>query len=316
MKGVLEYPSNSFIMCTKDFRHMLDEARTNSHGNNEFGYSVYGVIVGLSSQLVLKMVNPKDNCVRTPTSFIIDKDFAYSVTKEIEERGLIYLGTIHTHLGYGGHSQGDDREARRYFENNPHKNKLASLVIDISRNDYDIYIISYEKQNGKIVKKQMNLVLISSKKYHKLTTQYLSTINIVRSILSKLERVLKISCSIINRLKTNEYIIQIPLDCIKKEMIRKEVGNYIIKTNREDAQLFFYVSIPSLINLEYPEQERIFVGIASRDYSTDISFCQFKFNHLLNATIMIDVIQRIYENCDKCLRLPVSQFLLREVYIN
>ena len=288
----------------------------NSYSNNEFGYSVYGAIVGLSSQLVIKMVNPKDHCVRTPTSFIIDKDFAYNITREIEGSGLVYLGTIHTHLGYGGHSQGDDREARRYFENNPYKNRLASLVIDISRNEYDIYIISYERHDGKIIKKQMNLVLISPKRYRKLTMQYLSTINIVRSILGELERVLKISCSIISRLKTNEYLIQIPLDCIKKEMIIKEVGNHFIKTNRENAQLFFYVSIPSLINLESTEQERIFVGIASKDYSTDISFCRFKFNHLFNVTIMIDVIQRIYENCDKCLKLPVSQFLLREVYIN
>ena len=314
MASCLAFTTNSFFMSKRDYKTTIKIAKTSE--GTEIAGLLFGIEDNHNNPIVFKIVTPKTNSKKTATSCILDRDYANTITRELEFNGLYHLGNWHKHLGYGGPSNGDDKEAKHYLEINHHKSKVHALIVDIQGFEFDIYIVSYVKNNDIIYKKQLNLTLISTKKLKKLAIKYLSTIDPIRKITEHLEGLLNRECLILNRSITNEFLIQIPINLDKQEKFIKEISGSNIKTEKEEGQLFIYISIPNYINYFADKQEKIFIGIASKDYSIDISFCRFQFKHLFNSSIIIDVIQRIIENSSKCIKMPLSQFLLKEIHVN
>jgi hypothetical protein len=60
----------------------------------------------------------------------MDEDTAISETKRMEKIGLEYIGNWHKHLGYGGPSYGDDKQAEIFLNRNLHKRSYLSLILD------------------------------------------------------------------------------------------------------------------------------------------------------------------------------------------
>jgi proteasome lid subunit RPN8/RPN11 len=315
MSNQLKFTTNSFYISKRDFKIIIDDAK--SFEKVETGGNLFGNFDNYGNPIVFKVVNPSSNCKRTATSFIIDKEFATTTSREKEDNGLFVIGNWHSHKGYGGPSHGDDMESNHFLEINKHKKKVVSFIIDIQGPNYDIFIECYENINNHIYKKHLNLTLISSKKLKKLAIKFLSTINLTQKITRQLEKLLNKECFILDRPTTKEFIIQIPLNLDKQERIIKEINSHSIKTVKEEIDLFIYLSIPSFIDfLSDKLQEKILIGIASKDYSTDILFCKFQFKHIFNPPILIDVIKRIIENSNRCIKMNLSQFLLKEIVVN
>jgi hypothetical protein len=330
MGSCLIFTTNSFFMSKKDFKMIIENAK--AYDNDETGGNLFGNDDRHGNPIAFKVISPISNCKRTPTSFIIDKEYAISITREQEDKGLYNLGNWHSHKGYGGPSHGDDMECKKFLEINKHKKKVVSFIVDIHGTQLDIYVVSYEIKNNHIFKKHLNLVLISSKKLKRLAMKYLSTISFTQRITEHLEKILKRECKIMHRVITREFIIQIPFYVNqqqqlhqqnraikeKEEKVVKEINSDTIRTTKENIELFIYLSIPSFIDFlkDKQQEDKILIGITSKDYSTDVSLCKFQFKHLFSPSIIIDVIQRIVENSQKCIKMTLSQYLLKEIIVN
>lgn len=309
--------SNCLYISHREHQSIIDNVKLYKDG--ETGGPLFGKEDNQGNPIVFKVINPITECKRTATSFILDLEYVTKITRTSEENGLEYLGTWHKHLGYGAHSHGDDNEAKHYLEKNRHKRKVISLVVDIQGSNYDLYVASYEYKNGHIIKKVLNLVIISTKELKNLALKYLSSLNVVRAILDQLEKVLNTKCLLLNRQITKEYLVQIPLSYnIQKESLDKNdiqsTTTTTIVSVKKEIQFFVYLSIPicsSSIVLD--KQEKILIGIASKDYSLDISICSFQFKHIFNQTLIPEVIKKIVENSSRCIKMPLSQFLLKEI---
>lgn len=313
--------TNSFFMTKKHFIEIKENVQ--SFVKVETGGSLFGGFDNIENPFVTKVVNPVSNCKRSPTSFIMDKEYATSITMEKEDNGLLLLGNWHSHKGYGGPSHGDDMESKNFLERNKHKKKVVSFIVDIQGTQLDIYVVCYEIKNNYISKKHLNLVLISSKRLKRMAIKYLSTLKFTQIITEQLEKILKRECKIMNRTITKDFIIQIPFDIVKhknvqeEEKVIKEINSGSIYTSRAKTELFVYLSIPSVIDyLNDKQQEKILLGITSQDNSADVSICKFHFKHLFSPSIIIDVIQRIIENSQKCITMSLSQFLLKEIIVS
>ena len=112
--------------------------------------------------IILKVVN-LPNATRTQVQFEIDEDFAISETKRMEKSGLEYIGNWHKHLGYGGPSYGDDKQAEIFLIRNLHKRSYLSLILDSYDNDRNELIATdYYFDNRKFNKKEIIIKKILS----------------------------------------------------------------------------------------------------------------------------------------------------------
>ncbi|MGB6532790.1 MAG: hypothetical protein WBF33_32235, partial [Candidatus Nitrosopolaris sp.] len=81
----------------------------NKYEHVETGGLLFGKIID-KYIIILKVVN-LPNATRTQVHFEMDEDIAINETKKMEKSGLEYIGNWDKHLGYGGPSYGDDKQA-------------------------------------------------------------------------------------------------------------------------------------------------------------------------------------------------------------
>ncbi len=106
--------------------------------------------------IILKVVN-LPNATRTQVRFEMDEDIAITETKKMEKVRLEnYLGNWHKHLGYGGPSYGDDKQAKIFLIRNLHKRSYLSLILDSYGNGRNELIATvYYFDNSKFKKKEI-----------------------------------------------------------------------------------------------------------------------------------------------------------------
>jgi hypothetical protein len=75
----------------------------------------------------------------------------------MEKNNLAYLGNWHKHLGYGGPSNGDDKQAELFLIQNSHKRNYLSLIIDFYNNDYNLIATNYYFDEDEFRKKDIQI---------------------------------------------------------------------------------------------------------------------------------------------------------------
>ena len=284
---------------------------------SETGGLMFGKEDKVGNVIVFKSTNPDFQCIRSPSSFIIEEKFALDKVKENLSMNIDYIGNWHSHKGYGAHSHGDDLEAQNFLKTNSHQSKIISLVVDILGTRCDIYAVAYDNNGNQIGKKFLNLRVLPSKEIEWLARKYLSTLTLVRRICHKIEEVTQLKCSLLFRKTTREYILQIEL----KEIDNKSKVSYINYpecnvTVTKGSKMFLYISIPSHIDYVTDTQDNIHIGISSRDLTTDIVLFKFSFKHLIRPQVLISCIKSIIDSINRYVEIPLSRFLLREIDVN
>ena len=129
---------------------------SNTHKNVETGGLLFGKIIG-EYIIILKIIHSSTNAKRTQVYFEMDEDFAINITKQMEKNNLAYLGNWHKHLGYGGPSNGDDKQAELFLIQNSHKRNYLSLIIDFYNNDYNLIATNYYFDEDEFIKKDIQI---------------------------------------------------------------------------------------------------------------------------------------------------------------
>ncbi|MBY9022022.1 MAG: Mov34/MPN/PAD-1 family protein, partial [Candidatus Lokiarchaeota archaeon] len=135
---------------------------SNRHEKVETGGLLFGKIIG-ESIIILKIIHSSTNAKRTQVYFEMDEDFAINITKQMEKNNLAYLGNWHKHLGYGGPSNGDDKQAELFLIQNSHKRNYLSLIIDFYNNDYNLIATNYYFDKADFLKKDIQIQRIINK---------------------------------------------------------------------------------------------------------------------------------------------------------
>lgn len=139
---------------------IVDES--NRHENVETGGLLFGKFIG-EYIIILKLIHFSTNAKRTQIYFEMDEDFAINITKQMEKNNLAYLGNWHKHLGYGGPSNGDDKQAKLFLIQNSHKRNYLSLIIDFYNNDYNLIATNYYFDKDEFFKKDIHIQRIINK---------------------------------------------------------------------------------------------------------------------------------------------------------
>jgi hypothetical protein len=129
---------------------------SNRHQNVETGGLLFGKIIG-ECIIILKIIHSSTNAKRTQVYLEMDEDFAINITKQMEKNNLAYLGNWHKHLGYGGPSNGDDKQAELFLIQNSHKRNYLSLIIDFYNNDYNLIATNYYFDEDEFIKKDIQI---------------------------------------------------------------------------------------------------------------------------------------------------------------
>ena len=135
---------------------------SNRHENVETGGLLFGKLIG-EYIIILKLIHFSTNARRTQVYFEMDEDFAINITKQLEKSNLAYLGNWHKHLGYGGPSNGDDKQAELFLLQNGHKRNYLSLIIDFYNNDYNLIATNYYFDKAEFLKKDIEIQRIINK---------------------------------------------------------------------------------------------------------------------------------------------------------
>jgi hypothetical protein len=135
---------------------------SNRHENVETGGLLFGKLIG-EYIIILKLIHFSTNARRTQVYFEMDEDFAINITKQLEKSNLAYLGNWHKHLGYGGPSNGDDKQAELFLIQNGHKRNYLSLIIDFYNNDYNLIATNYYFDKAEFLKKDIQIQRIINK---------------------------------------------------------------------------------------------------------------------------------------------------------
>ena len=133
---------------------IVDES--NRHENVETGGLLFGKFIE-EYIIILKLIHFSTNAKRTQVYFEMDEDFAINITKQMEQNNLAYLGNWHKHLGYGGPSNGDDKQAELFLIQNSHKRNYLSLIIDFYNNDYNLIATNYSFDEDEFIKKDIQI---------------------------------------------------------------------------------------------------------------------------------------------------------------
>ena len=129
---------------------------SNRHKNVETGGLLFGKIIG-EYIIILKIIHSSTKAKRTQVYFEMDEEFAINITKQMENNNLAYLGNWHKHLGYGGPSNGDDKQAELFLVQNSHKRNYLSLIIDFYNNDYNLIATNYYFDEDEFIKKDIQI---------------------------------------------------------------------------------------------------------------------------------------------------------------
>jgi proteasome lid subunit RPN8/RPN11 len=146
--------SKKVIIAEDTINDIVEES--NRHENVETGGLLFGKIIG-ECIIILKIIHSSTNAKRTQVYFEMDENFAINITKQMEKNNLAYLGNWHKHLGYGGPSNGDDKQAELFLLQNSHKRNYLSLIIDFYNNDYNLIATNYYFDEDEFIKKDIQI---------------------------------------------------------------------------------------------------------------------------------------------------------------
>jgi hypothetical protein len=146
--------AKNVIIAEDTINDIVEES--NRHENVETGGLLFGKIIG-EYIIILKIIHSSTNAKRTQVYFEMDEDFAINITKQMEKNNLAYLGNWHKHLGYGGPSIGDDKQAELFLIQNSHKRNYLSLIIDFYNNDYNLIATNYYFDKDEFIKKDIQI---------------------------------------------------------------------------------------------------------------------------------------------------------------
>jgi proteasome lid subunit RPN8/RPN11 len=135
---------------------------SNRHENVETGGLLFGKLIG-DCIIILKLIHFSSNARRTQVYFEMDEDFAINITKQMEKNNLAYLGNWHKHLGYGGPSHGDDKQAELFLIQNSHKRNYLSLIIDYYNYYYNLIATNYYFDKDEFLKQDIQIQKIINK---------------------------------------------------------------------------------------------------------------------------------------------------------
>jgi proteasome lid subunit RPN8/RPN11 len=144
---------NREVLIAQDSANNILED-SNKYERVETGGLLFGKIID-KYIIILKVVN-LPHAIRTQVHFEMNEDIAISETKKMEKSGLEYIGNWHKHLGYGGPSTGDDKQAEIFLIRNLHKRSYLSLILD-SCNDgtNELIATDYYFDDSKFKKKEI-----------------------------------------------------------------------------------------------------------------------------------------------------------------
>jgi len=144
---------NREVLIAQDSANNILED-SNKYGHLETGGLLFGKIID-KYIIILKVVN-MPNAIRTQVHFEMSEDIAISETKKMEKNGLEYIGNWHKHLGYGGPSIGDDKQAEIFLVRNLHKRSYLSLILDsCSDGTNELIATDYYFDDSKFKKKEI-----------------------------------------------------------------------------------------------------------------------------------------------------------------
>jgi hypothetical protein len=144
---------NREVLIAQDSANNILED-SNKYGHLETGGLLFGKIID-KYIIILKVVN-MPNAIRTQVHFEMSEDIAISETKKMEKSGLEYIGNWHKHLGYGGPSIGDDKQAEIFLVRNLHKRSYLSLILDsCSDGTNELIATDYYFDDSKFKKKEI-----------------------------------------------------------------------------------------------------------------------------------------------------------------
>ncbi|MGE5634382.1 MAG: Mov34/MPN/PAD-1 family protein [Deltaproteobacteria bacterium] len=129
---------------------------SNRHEKVETGGLLFGKIIG-ECIIIVNIIHLSTNAKRTQVYFEMDEDLAINITKQMEKNNLAYLGNWHKHLGYGGPSNGDDKQAELFLIQNSHKRNYLSLIIDFCNNNYNLIATNYYFDKDEFIKKDLEI---------------------------------------------------------------------------------------------------------------------------------------------------------------
>ncbi|MHA2237111.1 MAG: hypothetical protein ACXAB2_01935 [Candidatus Hodarchaeales archaeon] len=114
----------------------------------ETGGMLFGTVeeseVKLTISISKVFIPPEETAIRKSTYFEIEPTYAREI---LDSEPLLYLGNWHKHLGFGGPSHGDHSQIGNFFQNNPHRNTILTLIIDfLSEDDYNIILEVYRRK--------------------------------------------------------------------------------------------------------------------------------------------------------------------------
>ena len=151
---------NREVLIAQDTANNILED-SNKYGHLETGGLLFGKIID-KYIIILKVVN-MPNAIRTQVHFEMSEDIAISETKKMEKNGLEYIGNWHKHLGYGGPSIGDDKQAEIFLVRNLHKRSYLSLILDsCSDGTNELIATDYYFDDSKFKKKEITTKKILS----------------------------------------------------------------------------------------------------------------------------------------------------------
>jgi hypothetical protein len=144
---------NCEVLIAQDSANNILED-SNKYQHVETGGLLFGKIID-KYIIILKVVN-LPNAIRTQVHFEMNEEIAVSETKKMEKSGLEYIGNWHKHLGYGGPSIGDDKQAEIFLIRNIHKRSYLSLILDFcSDGTNELIATDYYFEDSKFKKKEI-----------------------------------------------------------------------------------------------------------------------------------------------------------------
>jgi Prokaryotic homologs of the JAB domain len=140
------------LIAQESANNILEDS--NKYQHVETGGLLFGKIID-KYIIILKVVN-LPNAIRTQVHFEMNEEIAISETKKMEKSGLEYIGNWHKHLGYGGPSIGDDKQAEIFLIRNIHKRSYLSLILDFcSDGTNELIATDYYFDDSKFKKKEI-----------------------------------------------------------------------------------------------------------------------------------------------------------------
>jgi Prokaryotic homologs of the JAB domain len=151
---------NREVLIAQDSANNILED-SDKYGHVETGGLLFGKIID-KYIIILKVVN-LPNAIRTQVHFEMNEEIAIDETKKMEKSGLEYIGNWHKHLGYGGPSIGDDKQAEIFLIRNLHKRSYLSLILDsCSDGTNELIATDYYFDDSKFKKKEITTKKILS----------------------------------------------------------------------------------------------------------------------------------------------------------